>query len=113
MYRPKDKVHIKGYFRWVEFRKNEKNSLIYPPTSKDFSGKDIIRYDVKDARGVQIAQGFTPINFAFASFFFEFDLTDSMNLGDVSVELSINEGAFTHVHKLTTQEVRIIYAPNH
>jgi hypothetical protein len=102
MYRPGEEVHIKGWIR-----------LIGAGTRGDVMSLGVtsasVSYRLRDARGNEIRQGTAPVN-ALGGFTTAFTLTDTMNLGAASLELTMNGGPSAggnkYTHRLQVQEFR-------
>jgi alpha-2-macroglobulin len=92
MYRPKEEVSIKGYVRRIEGGKLGDVSEILDTKSK-------IYYRLIDSRGNEILKGEANLN-AFGAFDFKFTLTDTMNLGDVYLQMHGNGGQYYHYFKV-------------
>jgi uncharacterized protein YfaS (alpha-2-macroglobulin family) len=99
IYRPKEEVSVKGYIRLYE---GGKFGDIQAPGDRAGGG---ISYLVSDSRGNEIAEGNANIN-AFGAFDFKFKLTDNMNLGAASIQLSTVNGASSYSHQFNVQEFR-------
>lgn len=91
MYRPKEEVSVKGYIRIIEGGKLGDVSSTFNTNSK-------VYYRLLDSRNNEILKGETNLN-AFGAFDFKVKLTDTMNLGNIRLDMSrsLNNGLeFSH-----------------
>jgi alpha-2-macroglobulin len=79
MYRPKEEVSVKGYIRTVEGGK-------LGDVSSNFDRESKVYYRLMDSQNNEILKGETNLN-AFGAFDFKIKLTDTMNLGNVSLDM--------------------------
>jgi alpha-2-macroglobulin len=98
MYRPKEEVSLKGYIRKIEGGKLGDVGGIEDTTSK-------ITYQLTDSRGNEILKGETNLN-AFGAFDFKVKLTDTMNLGNATLQLGRNGSYSEFHHNFQVQEFR-------
>ena len=98
MYRPKEEVSIKGYIRTVE---GGKFGDVAP--TADTNSK--VTYKLVDPQGNEILKGETNLN-AFGAFDFRFKLTDTMNLGNASLQMGRNGSYDEFYHNIQVQEFR-------
>ncbi|KAL6044106.1 Alpha-2-Macroglobulin, variant 2 [Balamuthia mandrillaris] len=103
MYRPKEEVHIKGYVRFLKRLSNEHFERLELPSLQN------VNYRMVDPRSVEVAKGSSCLS-GFGSFDFVLNLPDSINLGDVSLHLSLEDHeqtpTYAHVHTFQVQEFR-------
>ncbi|KAH7352881.1 hypothetical protein KP509_19G068600 [Ceratopteris richardii] len=100
VYRPTEEVHIKGYLRKLERKKNGGQQPVY--------AQGRIRYTVHDSRWNKLTMGDIPLN-EYGSFFLVFRIQDNANLGDASVALEYvgEQGQESrYCHKVKIQEFR-------
>ncbi|KAH7352882.1 hypothetical protein KP509_19G068700 [Ceratopteris richardii] len=100
VYRPTEEVHIKGYLRKLERKKNGGQQPVY--------AQGRIRYTVHDSRRNELMMGDIPLN-EYGSFFLVFRIQDNVNLGVAAVVLEYvgehgQESRYCHVVKI--QEFR-------
>jgi uncharacterized protein YfaS (alpha-2-macroglobulin family) len=98
MYRPKEEVSLKGYIRKIEGGKLGDVGGIDDTTSK-------INYRLTDSRGNEILKGETNLN-AFGAFDFKVKLTDTMNLGNATLQMGRNGSYSEFNHSFQVQEFR-------
>jgi uncharacterized protein YfaS (alpha-2-macroglobulin family) len=93
MYRPGEKVRIKG---WVRRGSQGKRGDI----GELAGAAKTIEYRVNDSRGNEIAKGKSDLN-GLGAFYFELDLPKTVNLGHTSVVLSAKGGNLAGQHQWT------------
>ena len=98
MYRPKEEVSIKGYIRTIEGGKLGDVALLANTNEK-------ITYKLVDPQGNEVLKGETNLN-AFGAFDFKFKLTDTMNLGNASLQMGRNGSYDEFYHNIQVQEFR-------
>ncbi|MFC1610873.1 alpha-2-macroglobulin [Myxococcota bacterium] len=101
MYRPREKVHIKGWVR--RFGAGESGDL--GPLD---DGTKEIAWSLRDARNNTVRRGNAKLNLL-GGFDLAFDLPDTMNLGQARLDLAATGsklGARSHTHAIQVQEFR-------
>ena len=84
LYRPGEKVHVKGWIRRITGGKNADVASLA-------GGGHQVTYILKDARHNEIAKGTLDLN-AFGAFDSKFELPPTMNLGGTTLELELKGG---------------------
>ncbi len=101
MYRPGERVHLKGWIRREERRTDGWLGLV--------DGQLTIRYEVAGARGNTLAEGETEVG-RLGGFNLSFELPDTPNLGRARVRFNLsgsrNLGGTVHTHAFQIQEFR-------
>lgn len=96
MYRPGEEVHLKGWVRHLHLEEGA-DILTLPRAG------DTVTYQVNDSRGNEVASGTVKLN-ALGGFDLAFTLSETMNLGQASVQLGgVGGGAY---HSFQVQEFR-------
>ncbi len=102
MYRPGEEVHLKG---WVRLIGAGQRGDVMPLGVSSAS----VSYRLRDARGNEILEGSAPVN-ALGGFTTAFTLTQTMNLGDANLELTlaapVSADNGQYVHSFQVQEFR-------
>ena len=102
LYRPGEKVHLKGWIRSFVRTKRGDISL------SGMAGK-AVRYKVRGPRGVEIAKGTTKVG-GLDSFDLSFSLAPNVGLGHASVQLTVprtpNVSNEKHTHRFKIEEFR-------
>jgi uncharacterized protein YfaS (alpha-2-macroglobulin family) len=102
MYRPGEEVHVKGWLRVIGAGPT---GDVLPLGAT--SGQVI--WGVRDSRGNEVRTGQAPVN-ALGGFTLAFTLTETMNLGNTALELSLSGGPAAdgsqHTHMFQVQEFR-------
>ena len=101
MYRPGERVHVKGWVRREEHR---------PDGGLGLPGENLyLDYEAQDARGNTLAEGRIEVG-RLGGFDFAFDLPDTPNLGRAVMELTLRDsgglGGTRHYHSFQIQEFR-------
>jgi len=101
IYRPGERVHLKGWLRLAEQRP-EGGLALLPEDSR-------IAYRVTDSRGNLLVEDQARTS-TLGGFDLAFDLPDTPNLGDASIELTLESrsglGNTVHIHRFSLQEFR-------
>ncbi len=101
IYRPGERVHLKGWLRLAE-RRPDGGLALLPDSSR-------IDFAVADALGNLLHEGQAELS-ALGGFDLAFDLPDTPNLGDASIELTLSSATrlsnTVHVHRFSLQEFR-------
>lgn len=100
LYRPNEKVHIKGYIRVMNFKVKEVyESFSLPPQQK-------IKYQLLDSQKLQVLNGELELN-EYGSFHLELQLPpDKLNLGTASLNFTIDKPCnSSFAHRFEVQEV--------
>ncbi|MFT5429970.1 MAG: hypothetical protein ACI9OJ_000643 [Myxococcota bacterium] len=103
LYKPKEKVHFKGWMRLVTSGKA-------PDIAALAGGVGSVAWKVSDPRGNEIAKGTSKVN-EFGGFHADFELPDNANLGWATIHLSAMGGSAgshgrSHTHRFQLQEFR-------
>ncbi len=100
MYRPNEEVSVKGYIRIIEGGK-------LGDVSSNFDRESKVYYRLLDSQNNEILKGETNLN-AFGAFDFKVKLTDTMNLGNVSLEMDRypDPSYPDHTHNFRVEEFR-------
>eukprot|EP01091_Cochliopodium_minus_P005035 TRINITY_DN1498_c0_g1_i3.p1 TRINITY_DN1498_c0_g1~~TRINITY_DN1498_c0_g1_i3.p1 ORF type:complete len:2381 (-),score=691.25 TRINITY_DN1498_c0_g1_i3:21-7163(-) len=97
LYRPKEKVTIKGYLRNIV---RDKEGGLLPSYSEG-----TISYIVYDPRGEKLCEGKCTLN-KFSSFHFDFTLKDNVNLGQGNIYIKHDQTYNSHYHYFKIEEFR-------
>ncbi|MGC8782069.1 MAG: Ig-like domain-containing protein, partial [Anaerolineae bacterium] len=102
MYRPGEEVHVKGWMRVIAAGPAG-DVLPLPATDT------VVSYRLRDSRGNEVLNGTAPVN-ALGGFTTAFTLTDAMNLGPATLELTWSGGPAAegaqYNHTFQVQEFR-------
>jgi len=80
IYKPKEHINIKGYFRLLTRSENQNRAVpLMPPLQK-------LQYKFEDARGVQFHDGDVYTS-GFGSFYFDMTLPEDINLGNCTLRI--------------------------
>jgi alpha-2-macroglobulin len=97
LYKPNERVHIKGWVRIVQ--PQQAFHRVELP-----SGKHQVKYSVRDARGVVFSEGSADVQNTWGSFDFSFDVPDTINLGNAYMDIRYHN--YSHSHTIQLQEFR-------
>ncbi len=99
LYKPKERVHVKGWVRLSTAGPKGDLSLL-PRT-----GSRTVKWEALEPRGNSVAEGSAPVD-ADGAFHLSFDLPDAANLGRARVKLSLSDRSAHHSHYFKLEEFK-------